>query len=508
MEQCDGLPIEEQVENQPAVEDLEFAGVSDEDIQATLKALEATAERKRNIENIKRLREADKKQRTGPSSSSSSSSGIDASALSAATTLAALANHSGATTANLDSFDRKAPDHDGNLLSVSRKNSFLENMNKTTAARRMMDRRRWEACLSEGGTVVEPEKVLREVKARSYEHVENMHLLTGSPEELAKIDPWVSTAVFRLIKNFPVVTDQVVLTRFLNGELPHNDNSLLSLYHTGPITSAGNNFDRLEHDVAIRLLVERITGWDNVMATFNSVLFLSSSKEYIDRVTFGDLNLRYVPWLRFEYESVLYVFFRHVGRRIFDNAGAEVRVTSIGMVIEIFKKLLRAVDTSKVREETFRTHWEISARSPKKDVPAKGLSGSEVIDKAAAEKAAAEKTDRDSRKTLKEKSRKAKEAADAAAIKSKPATTTTGSTGTFAGVTRAKHGVCVLHLAETSGLFTGVKCTYGDDRCAFEHKTVLSLKKPAAMAALQRGQGKVTPEQSTALEAFIESNCL
>ena len=94
MEQCDGLPIEEQVENQPAVEDLEFAGVSDEDIQATLKALEATAERKRNIENIKRLREADKKQRTGPSSSSSSSSGIDASALSAATTLAALANHS------------------------------------------------------------------------------------------------------------------------------------------------------------------------------------------------------------------------------------------------------------------------------------------------------------------------------------------------------------------------------------------------------------------------------
>jgi len=240
-EQDDGLQIEveEQVEFQLEVEaeDSEFVGVSDEDIQATLKALEATAERKRNIENIKRLREADKKQRTSLSSSSSSSSGIDASALSAATTLAALASHGGARTANLESLDRKAPDHDGNLLSVCRKNSFLENMNKTTAARRMMERRRWEACLSEGGTVVEPEKVLREVKARSYEHVDHMHLLTGSPEELAKIDPWVSTAVFRLIKNFPVVTDLDVLTRFLNGKLPHNDNSLLSLYHTGPITT-------------------------------------------------------------------------------------------------------------------------------------------------------------------------------------------------------------------------------------------------------------------------------
>jgi len=245
------------------------------------------------------------------------------------------------------------------------------------------------------------------------------------------------------------------------------------------------------------------------MATFNSVLFLSSSKEYIDRVTFGDLNLRYAPWLRFEYESLLYVFFRHVGRRIFDNAGAEVKITSIGMVIDIFKKLLRAVDTSKVREETFRTHWEQSSKSPKKDVPAKGLSGGEVIDKAAAEKAAAEKTDRGSRKTLqekKEKFRKVKEAADTAAIKLTPASTT--STGTVAVVTRAKHhGICVLHLAETSGLFNGVKCTYGD-QCAFEHRTVLSLKKPAAIAALQRGQGKVTPEQSTALEAFIESNCL
>ena len=208
---------------------------------------------------------------------------------------------------------------------------------------------------------------------------------------------------------------------------------------------------------------------------------------------------------------------RTLSRRIF-VAGVEKLINGPQDTVDICKALLADIDASNEREAEYRAFHE-------KEVICTEAAHVVVVPKrvvnTADEKESSDDTPgvNDTMSNSKRRRLRSKAAEDRVkqgatvipsgvpAVAAPTPTATSRNPAPLAVGTGATKHICVSYLAESSGVCTGVTCTYGST-CSFRHVAVSGTNKREALNAIDRGwTKKMTPDQATALRAYVEVNC-
>ena len=392
--------------------------------------------------------------------------------------------------------EKRALDIDGNDLGemIDKKN-FPDEAYNTNTERRMIDSGRWEAFSSKGSTHWAPEKIMAEVRARSIENLPHLSMLSGDSK---LVGVWVSTALFKDIKDYLAIKNESKFALFLKFNFTHgtySSKTSISLSDFG----VEPNFDRAAPETAMRSLVKSVKGLELSLACVQSVTYLHSLDFLNDDLNYGKLNLRDVRFVRFQIECTLAKLKRTLSRRAYvndDTNGAEIRFTSAHQVKELMQKYIREIDWSKESEDIFNQR-HAKDLSDERQIS----TGVEVATKTPATKVG----DEEPLKTTSKKKEKADRTRKVKEDALKAASVSTGVT-TLTKTKRLKDA-CILFMAETSGLFPGVGCKFATN-CFFEHTKILDIKQDAALAILTKSGNRLeNPAGLVQLQKYVQDNC-
>jgi hypothetical protein len=317
---------------------------------------------------------------------------------------------------------------------------------------------------------------------------------------------WTDIACLEAMQNESLFT-QLVSGNFIS----NNYKDGISLCHLAVAAPLSHLFDKQpDHSIAKASLLLRLENLDASRTTLYGLEWWQASRQFIQGVKTGGLKYIAVDFLHHKVHEVLAKFKRTMDRKIMID-GVEVQIKSPEDAVRIYKDLLaKMVLTLTAEEENlFRNH-----RDAKIVRSTRGTSAVADRDPVAAINTTDVVVSASSRRRAHKKAQ-----ATAAGVAAKAAATPTAATVApvpsppppvlppAVGATQRKH-VCVANLAEISGLFAGVACSYGA-KCKFRHEvTLAAVSKVEALAAINRGAGtKLSVVQAAALRVHVEATC-
>jgi len=414
---------------------------------------------------------------------------------------------SAATVAQKDGLftPRTSKDPDGNILVMGNRDTHDDIVKATQIYRRIFSRRRWPV-FSTRGLHFTAAKILPELQARYKENMggKMSALVTSSQVDLKSLDAWISTGLFLEVKNFEAVTDASKFDLMIGMDNKDNDYDHFSLSHCAPPASNSRIFDLASHELAQQELTMRIANRDKLMACVHAVEWFQSSKDFIIRIQYGDLNMLPVAWVRFEVEDVHCKLKRILSSPILDNLGNEVSITCVEDSVNIYKKLLVDIDFTARQQSAYERilAHQVSRGPLKAELPSTSEADRAVPGKPSGADVTVNTRGKPPRKKLTPSPSTAP--VFQAVIGAAPVPLLNVAPGS---VGRTKSGgLCVMYLAETSGLFPGVGCSFGL-KCRFRHEAVAGVSKAEALSTLEKGKGKLSADQATDLEAYVTANC-
>ena len=415
----------------------------------------------------------------------------------------------------------QASDLDGTVLDVHNKLTFTEKMVSSTISRRLFSKSRQPLFATEGLLVFPPDRVKSEILVQALDHQRQMNLMVGSDGEIkAKdVDGWSTTAMVPDVESLVAFKDETVFSDACIFNFVSEQHSRYSLYHMElRLEPNGQSFDKHpEHAVAQASFVRRIRNFDKLHAVIFTIDFYRASESFVQQVESGKFRFKAVDFMHYKFHEILAKFKRVMDREIFID-GIKLQIKSPADAVKIYQDWLECIDASKEEEDMFRQHRDKKVIRSVAVVPVastRDVTGG--CADAGATPSGALDSNRDgisksAKRRQKDKDRAVRNAGTVTAHTiaattalpprvSVPATQTAGSQGTPPG------HVCVSHLAEISGLFPGLTCTFGS-KCKFKHEPIATVKKREALESIERGAGKkLTVDQATALKAYVEANC-
>jgi len=443
-----------------------------------------------------------KKSPSGSATSSSSSTGLDALATAAIVVSSAASGK--------EFIQREATDLDGNNLLVFDKRNFTERMEATQFHRRVITKSRLIPYSTEGTTVFAGDRIMRELDVQSLEHDSSANLLVGTEEEVKArdVDSWLSATMWPDIKGIEAIKILSLFNKFVAGEFITNNYENLSLCRLALAAPLSHSFDKNpDHAIAKASLVLRLENLDAARTTVYGLEWLQASRHFIQGVKTGGHKYVPVDFLHYKVHEVLAKYKRMMDRKIVID-GVEVQIKNPAEAVGLYKDLLGKMELTLTAEEEnmFRKHRDASIVRPTQGPPtAVDHVSSAALDTTGTVISASSRR-RNSRK-VHATAAKAVVIPAVVTVASVPASLPPQVQPPAVGATQRKH-VCVANLADISGLFAGVVCTYGA-KCKFRHElTLAAVSRAEALAAIDRGAGtKLSVVQAAALKVHVEVTC-